>query len=221
METTDGGWKTVRRRNKDKQHTERPDLTSLYVSNILVGIKISDIWRTFKPFGTVTDVYIPDKKNKQGAFFCFVKFLGIKDPISFEQSLPTLKIRNNTLTVNLSKFPRKTLNQASFRSPLQPPPPPPPTHNMAGRTPVTTTSRDHRSYAGAVTGSIGNTIKEIHLKEAPSMSNWYKCSQNLFGTAASLEHLRDLPSLLKYEGYVYYTGGLNVTMRFEDPDAAK
>ncbi|KAL4575477.1 hypothetical protein LXL04_022322 [Taraxacum kok-saghyz] len=77
----------VRRRRTQKQHNRYPERTSLYVSNIPVGIRKGDLWKTFKPLGKVVDVFIPDKKNKEGSFFRFIKFVGINDPQGFESSL--------------------------------------------------------------------------------------------------------------------------------------
>ncbi|KAL4592214.1 hypothetical protein LXL04_005201 [Taraxacum kok-saghyz] len=92
------GWTKVNRKTTSKKgnlHTGVSDITSLYVSNVPVGIRKGELWKLFKPFGKVIDVYIPNKKNNAGSFFCFIKFTGIEDVSAFEQSLPPLNIINN------------------------------------------------------------------------------------------------------------------------------
>ncbi|KAL4567957.1 hypothetical protein LXL04_023554 [Taraxacum kok-saghyz] len=173
---TEEDWQKVRRRKTQQHHNRFPERTSLYVSNIPVGIRKGDLWKTFKPLGKVVDVFIPDKKNKEGSFFCFIKFEGINDPQEFESALPELKIWDNTLKVNLAKFPRKP--------PLPPPPTiPKPRHPQPNPPqPIYARHRDHRSYAGAVSGTNATAPTEIPMKPVPGLANWYGCSQNLFGT---------------------------------------
>ncbi|KAL4575039.1 hypothetical protein LXL04_021879 [Taraxacum kok-saghyz] len=176
---TEEGWTKVRRKINNKAgslHTGDSDITSLYV----------------------VDVFIPNKKNKEGSFFCFIKFTGIKDGSSFELSLPNLNIRNNLLRVNLSKYPRK------------PPPPPrsPPKPVILHLHLPPDPLQNHANHASALLGKYSNTSTPIQMKAVSGMANWYSCTQNLFGTAESLEHLRKLPDLMKIEGglgkYVYY-----------------
>ncbi|KAL4577081.1 hypothetical protein LXL04_013183 [Taraxacum kok-saghyz] len=107
------GWTKVSRKTTSKKgnlHNGDSDITSLYVSNVPVGIRKGELWKLFKPFGKVIDVYIPNKKNNASSFFCFIKFTDIVDATAFEQSLPSLNIRNNLLSVNLSKYPRKMMD---------------------------------------------------------------------------------------------------------------
>ncbi|KAL4582286.1 hypothetical protein LXL04_006832 [Taraxacum kok-saghyz] len=137
----------VRRKTTNKignLHNGDSDITSLYVSNVPVGIKKGELWKLFKAFGKVVDVNIPNKKNSEGSFFCFIKYTGIEDSLSFEQSLTSLNIKNNLLRVNLSKYPRK-------------PPPPPPIPFRSGHPPTATIPKyagihDHRCYASALLG---------------------------------------------------------------------
>ncbi|KAL4589701.1 hypothetical protein LXL04_002609 [Taraxacum kok-saghyz] len=149
------GRTTVRRKTNNKKGNLTKgdsDVTSLYVSNVPVGIRKGELWRLFKPLGNVVDVFIPSKKNNEGI-------------------------------------------------------------------------RDHWCYGSALRGNNTPPEPVIELKKVTGMANWYNCAQNLFGVAKSLQQLRKIPDIMKIKDgpgkYIYYTGGLGITMRFEDPSLAK
>ncbi|KAL4589709.1 hypothetical protein LXL04_002617 [Taraxacum kok-saghyz] len=219
---TEEDWQEVRRRRTQKNHNRYPERTSLslYVSNIPVGFRKGDLWKTFKPLGKVVDVFIPDKMNKEGSFFWFIKFEGINDPQGFESSLPELK-------TYMRQHPESKPSQFSQEAPPPPTPDHPQTKTPTAQPPQSfhARHRDHRSYAGVVSGTKATVPIEIPMKPVPGLANWYSCSQNLFGIADSLEQLRELPKITEIVGgprnNVYYTGGLGVSMRFSEPEDAK
>jgi RNA recognition motif-containing protein len=54
--------------------------TSFFVTNFNDDIHRGDLWQIFARFGSVGEVIIPNKLNKYGKRFGFVKFKEVKDP---------------------------------------------------------------------------------------------------------------------------------------------
>nr|GEY46890.1 RNA-directed DNA polymerase, eukaryota, nucleotide-binding alpha-beta plait domain protein [Tanacetum cinerariifolium] len=48
---------------------------SVFVSNFQEGCTPKDLWKMCNDYGTVVDVFIPNKKSKAGKRFAFVKFI--------------------------------------------------------------------------------------------------------------------------------------------------
>jgi hypothetical protein len=53
--------------------------TSYFFTNFPEEIKAVDLWPKFTRFGRVGEVYIPDKRDKQGRWFGFVKYRDVKN----------------------------------------------------------------------------------------------------------------------------------------------
>nr|GEW68116.1 RNA-directed DNA polymerase, eukaryota [Tanacetum cinerariifolium] len=49
--------------------------TSVFVSNFPDGCTAKDLWKVCNDYGTVVDVFIPNKKSKVGKRFAFVRFI--------------------------------------------------------------------------------------------------------------------------------------------------
>nr|GEW44602.1 RNA-directed DNA polymerase, eukaryota, nucleotide-binding alpha-beta plait domain protein [Tanacetum cinerariifolium] len=47
----------------------------VFVSNFLEGCTPKDLWKVCNDYGTVVDVFIPNKKSKAGKRFAFVRFI--------------------------------------------------------------------------------------------------------------------------------------------------
>ncbi|KAL4575479.1 hypothetical protein LXL04_022324 [Taraxacum kok-saghyz] len=102
----------------------------------------------------------------------------------------------------MGQHPESKPSQIPQEAPLPPPPTIPKPRHPQPNPPQTfhARHRDHRSYAGAVSGTNAIAPIEIPMKPVPGLANWYSCSQNLFGIADSLEQLRDLPKITETEG---------------------
>jgi hypothetical protein len=66
-----------------------------------------ELWREFQKWGRVREVFIPNKRNKYGKRFGFVRFLDVKDPKSLETKLDNIKMNETKLHVNLPRFARQ------------------------------------------------------------------------------------------------------------------
>lgn len=103
----DDGWERVRTRGRttarDKAHStgrsrwldpgfsgrnqqtntsnwrDRADISSFYFTRITDEITEKELWRHFKQWGDVREVFIPSKRNKNGRRYGFVRFKGVTD----------------------------------------------------------------------------------------------------------------------------------------------
>jgi len=63
-----------------------------------------EIWRIFRRWERVEDVFISRRLNQRGHKFCFVRFQGITNPGALEQQLDNIRIGNMKLHVNMPKY---------------------------------------------------------------------------------------------------------------------
>ncbi|XP_020202163.1 serine/arginine-rich splicing factor 2-like [Cajanus cajan] len=80
--------------------------TSFFFSNVAENQEISVLWKIFKKWGKVVDVFIPKKRDKQGQRFGFVRFSGVCDVEALERSLNSIVIGAWRLKVNLTRHSR-------------------------------------------------------------------------------------------------------------------
>ncbi|MCI17135.1 RNA recognition motif, partial [Trifolium medium] len=67
---------------------------------------MGDLWKIFAKFGSLGDVYIPNKVDKWGKKFAFVKFKGVKDVDALSERLEDVWSGNFKLRVNRARFDR-------------------------------------------------------------------------------------------------------------------
>lgn len=63
-----------------------------------------EMWDVFQRFGKVVEVVIPNKKNRRGKRFGFVRFLGVKEPKQFAARLDKIFIGNQKMFVNIPRY---------------------------------------------------------------------------------------------------------------------
>ena len=86
---------------------DRLDITSFYFSHFPDGTNEKDLWKKFQEWGRVREVFIPQKKNKIGHRYGFVRFKGVEDVASLERRLDNnIYIQGMKLFVNQPKFHR-------------------------------------------------------------------------------------------------------------------
>jgi hypothetical protein len=69
--------------------------------------KAKDMWFLFQKWGKVNEFFIPNKRNKYGKRFGFVRFDGIVNPKDLELKLDNIFIGEMKLHVNLPRFNRE------------------------------------------------------------------------------------------------------------------
>ncbi|XP_020204877.1 uncharacterized protein LOC109790171 [Cajanus cajan] len=93
--------------------------TSFFFTNVADNQEISVLWKFFQKWGTVVDVFIPKKCDKQGQRFGFVRFSGVCDVVGLERSLNSIVIGARRLKVNLSRHSRRKTNRCHVDTRVQ------------------------------------------------------------------------------------------------------
>ncbi|KAK2426552.1 hypothetical protein QL285_025211 [Trifolium repens] len=85
---------------------------SFFVSNFPDEFNVGDLWKIFAHYGSVGDVYIPNKVDKWGKKFAFVKFKEVKEVDELSRRLEDVWSGTFKLRVNKARFGR---NEQSSR----------------------------------------------------------------------------------------------------------
>ncbi|GJX93446.1 nucleotide-binding alpha-beta plait domain-containing protein [Tanacetum coccineum] len=93
-----------RNQTSDFDRVMREKSTSFFFTNFPETWDLGDLWKMFRGYGKVVDVYITFKKTKRDTRFGFVRFVNIEDMDSFERRLKGILIRNERLVINHAKF---------------------------------------------------------------------------------------------------------------------
>jgi hypothetical protein len=94
----------VRKKKSTYAHRMDQISSSYFVTNFSEEIGWGDLWKLFTRFGSVSDVYIPNKVDKRGRRFGFVKFKDVRDEAALSKSLEEVWCDNVKLWVNRARF---------------------------------------------------------------------------------------------------------------------
>ncbi|GKA40723.1 RNA-directed DNA polymerase, eukaryota [Tanacetum coccineum] len=139
----------------NEDHTKKIS-QSIYVTNFPDSTNSGDLWKVCSAYGTVIDVFIPNKKAKSGKRFAFVRFIKVPNLVRLVENLCTIWIGRHHLYANQVRFERPhpnfpPLKKAYGASPLNP--------NSSG---FSQPKRRAGSYASMVNGASlvvnGNSI---------------------------------------------------------------
>ncbi|PNY16690.1 hypothetical protein L195_g013415 [Trifolium pratense] len=81
--------------------------TLIKVENDMEKSTSEDLWKAFARYGRVGDLYIPNKVDKWGRRFAFVKFRDVKEVSVLSQSMKEVWLGSFKLRINQSRFERK------------------------------------------------------------------------------------------------------------------
>lgn len=95
MDTAGGQWN-----EKDE------GIVSFYFSEFPDTHGAIEMHRAFEYYGNVVDVVIPQKRNKRGKRFGFVRFREVEDPRTFAIKLDNIIIGAKKIHVNIPRFQR-------------------------------------------------------------------------------------------------------------------
>ncbi|GAU41064.1 hypothetical protein TSUD_284340 [Trifolium subterraneum] len=80
------------------------EATSFFFTNFPEDALAGNLWKLFAKYGRVGEVYIPQKLNKWGCRFGFVKYREVKNTVELERRLGEVWMGTFKLRVNLSRF---------------------------------------------------------------------------------------------------------------------
>lgn len=107
-----GGWQVVenRRNRKQKGGTEKEQVT-FYFRNFPDHCSEEDLRRNFEPVGRVEDIFLPEKRDKMGKRFGFVRFRQIEEPGRILERLNKVWIGSYIIRAFLPRFERPPENK--------------------------------------------------------------------------------------------------------------
>lgn len=96
----------ARNTHYDINWRNKADITSFYFTHFPDEANEEMLWRHFKKWGDVREVYIAKRPNKEGRRYGFVRFKGVLDAKGLEIRLDNIVINKCKLFVNLPRFDR-------------------------------------------------------------------------------------------------------------------
>ncbi|GKU89877.1 hypothetical protein SLEP1_g3954 [Rubroshorea leprosula] len=197
------------------------------------------MWKTFLKFGRVFAIYSPQRKNKEGSRFGFVRFLDVKDERSLGRQLDQIWIGNQKLKIHPPHFntqitsvhPKHHTNTARNPKPSYAEV----VKGIGSRGDNWTTNRDIKPVQHGITNNSGKTEqkwvekrRELHwtgLEFNPRHEDWEWLEGCFVGTARSIKIVPILQERLYMEGLfsikLQAMGGKLVLMDCDDKEELK
>ncbi|KAK9058516.1 hypothetical protein SSX86_023358 [Deinandra increscens subsp. villosa] len=223
-------WKPKQQQIGRKKRYQWPaSVVSYYICNLPEGCTRQRLRKECYQFGRVVDVFVSDKKSRNGDTYGFVKFDDVKDKLMLERVLGKIKIGNRVLVANIERYDRdhKEVKQPSAESlgekgtGEQ--------HSVWGRLNWQTKGgiRDSGgSYADVLRKGFVPAKEEKKVDIGHHVPNYIDewSSISLIGKTIDADTLDNLILVLNTEDVpipqLRFMGGLNVLMTFHDEDEA-
>ena len=93
--------------------------TPFFFSNFPFDLKESDLWKIFRRWGRVSDVFISRRLNIKKQRFGFVRFLGVQNVRELEYHLNTIWIGSWKLNANRPKYIRAAETRKEWNAKLK------------------------------------------------------------------------------------------------------
>jgi hypothetical protein len=91
---------------------------SFFVTNLPDECNMGDLWKVFGKYGRLGDVYIPNKVDKRGKRFAFVKFRVERDSEELEGRMEDVWLGTYNLRINRSRFERRDHERKQEEAPV-------------------------------------------------------------------------------------------------------
>lgn len=179
----------------------------------------SAMWRFFRTFGNVVDVFVPQKRTKNGQRFGFIRYKGVKDEGKLVALIIETWAGNENFIFSKARFER-------LRNSLSQPPNvclDVKEYNVVPGWKTTEAPHTIGRSSYAEMASHGNLV-QIHAgKIREAELSWLSCC--LLAEVKSPDLLNDLSSLFEGAGFlnmaVKYVGGLRVLLECKSEESAR
>ncbi|GJS32598.1 RNA-directed DNA polymerase, eukaryota [Tanacetum coccineum] len=173
---------------------------SIFVTNFPDSTTSKDLWKLCQSYGTVVDVYIPNRKSKAGKRFAFIRFIKVDNIDRLVGNLCTLWIGRFHLHANVVRFERSPMYTSRSSQPVHSQP-------VNHVTPVAT------SFVSAVKGlSVPPSLSKPALVLDDSCLVSRDLENFVMGEVLQFSSINNLRVLLSNEGFhnahIVYLGGL-------------
>ncbi|KAJ0809280.1 putative RNA recognition motif domain, nucleotide-binding alpha-beta plait domain superfamily [Helianthus annuus] len=235
----DGGpWHDVQYRKHSKSKGDGVERTFV-VQNISDRVTKSIMWRSFQPYGYVSDAYVARKRDAKGKCFGFIRYAGVENMKATLELMNTVKMFGMKVNVMLAKYDKdhkrfkfnpendgrsewrpKETNQGpqSYSKPHTP------GQGYSGPSVM----RNGVSYADMLKGrkETGNQgAKSITVEGKGSVYPLHCVGRSVVGRAKDLWNLNNIRRILEADGLeefgLSYVGGLTALVTFRDNATTK
>ncbi|GJQ88864.1 RNA-directed DNA polymerase, eukaryota [Tanacetum coccineum] len=192
-------------RNRSNSDHTRLISKSIFVTNFPDNTSAKDLWEVCKGYGTVVDVFIPNRKSRSGKRFAFVRFIKVGNVDRLVENLCTLWIGRMHLHANVVRYDRPPISSSR--------------PNVAPRPTVKSVSRPSANGASSFVSVLkGNPNTIYHISTSPAMVLDDEClverdlDNFVLGEVKDFSSINNLLILLSNEGFQHvrlvYLGGL-------------
>ncbi|GJY03253.1 RNA-directed DNA polymerase, eukaryota [Tanacetum coccineum] len=181
-------------RSRSNEDNVRSISKSIFITNFPDNTTSAELWKLCQAYGTVVDVYIPNRRSKAGKRFAFVRFIKVHNVDRLVGNLCTLWIGRWHLHANVVRFDRPPAQNSRVPPPSRP-------ANAAS------------SYVSAVNG-----VLNPHLSVSPALVLDDTCvvtrdlGNHVMGEIKQFSSINNLNILISNEGFsnakIAYLGGM-------------
>ncbi|GKE22040.1 RNA-directed DNA polymerase, eukaryota, nucleotide-binding alpha-beta plait domain protein [Tanacetum coccineum] len=178
---------------------------SVFISNFPDDCSSMDLWKVCNGYGTVVDVFIPNKRSKAGKRFAFVRFINVLNLDRLIENLKTIWIGRFHLSANPARFERPKASTFQKEKPV-------PSGNVTG-------------FKQSIVQNQGGPKESYSSILKPSLVLDDSCLVNrdltncVMGEVLQFSSINNLQVLLSNEGFhntrVVYLGGLWVMIELK------
>ncbi|GKC49549.1 RNA-directed DNA polymerase, eukaryota, nucleotide-binding alpha-beta plait domain protein [Tanacetum coccineum] len=176
---------------------------SIFITNFPDSTTSKDLWNLCQPYGTVVDVFIPNRKSKSGKRFAFIRFIKVDNIDRLVGNLCTLWIGRFHLHANVVRFDRPPKYASRSSHPVNPKP----ANHVS---PVAT------SFVSAVKGNSSPFVSKPALVLDESCLVTRDLGYFVMGEVLQFSSINNLRVILSNEGFpnahIVYLGGVFVML---------
>ncbi|MFS7915946.1 putative RNA recognition motif domain, nucleotide-binding alpha-beta plait domain superfamily [Helianthus anomalus] len=210
------------------------------VQNISDRVTRNALWRTFQPFGFISDAYVARKRDARGRCFGFVRYVGVVDMKVTLAKLNMIKMFDMKVSVSLAKYDKdhKRINyvldftgrsvwrpKGSFQDNYK--------HTDVEKQPSdlgqsgTSYVQEGRSYADLIKGNKevqGHGAKVVNVEGKGSLYPLHCIGRSVISHTKEVMTVNKVRLLLEERGLIdvglSYVGGLTYLLTFNDKASA-
>ncbi|KAI3751195.1 hypothetical protein L2E82_22242 [Cichorium intybus] len=218
----ENGWRARAQEDEDIKKIA----TTFFVGNLPANCTTSMIWRDLMKYGKIVDVYMPEKRERSGGVFAFVRFIRIHKVKEMEDTLNNVMIGGRKLKANIAKYARLQRPETVMDVGRRKEPGNAKEKEVKVRSNGMSIGRSFKDVvnnSGVKSGEMVETKRaKIVIPEAVNLGGPAWVDNCLIGEVIDIELLSNFFSIFHNSGIaecsIKYAGGLLVILKFESKE---
>nr|GFA55425.1 hypothetical protein [Tanacetum cinerariifolium] len=165
---------------------------SVFLTNFPEQIVPRDLWKICESYGKVVDVFIPNRKSKEGKRFAFVRFIRVANLERLIGNLNTIWVGRFHLRVNAVRYERPSKPQVSIRKSV-------PTSTFKPNLYVNAVKKVNDSQSTPIHSTQSFSNPALVIDDSCLIERDLKC--HAMGNVKDVNSILNLPSILAKEGF--------------------